>query len=121
MLLGNGRGGLSIPIKSASGSDPNSIAAGDFNGDGNLDLVTANALTDGLTVLLGKGNGSFESPKLIQISPSPLFVAVADFNGDGKLDIVTVSETNLLVFLGDGRGNFKQPISTGSGANPRGG
>lgn len=42
-----------------AGSYPNSVGVGDFNGDGFLDLVTANLGSNSVSVLLGGGNGTF--------------------------------------------------------------
>ena len=117
VLLGDGRGhfhsapGLPIP----TGEAPNDIATGDFNGDGNLDLVIANTGTPYLTVLLGDGKGSFRpsphSPFATNSYPHVHGVAVGDFNGDGKLDVVTDSwgHDQILLLLGDGAGNLILP------------
>src|SRR5438552_13107165 len=43
----------------ATGTNPWSVAVGDFNRDGNLDLVTANSVSNTVSVLLGTGTGSF--------------------------------------------------------------
>ena len=42
-----------------TGLNPYSVAIGDLNGDGKLDLVTANGSFNGVSVLLGNGNGTF--------------------------------------------------------------
>jgi hypothetical protein len=54
-LLGNGTGGFTAAPGSPfpGGSYPESVAVGDFNRDGKLDLVTANYFNDTVTVLLG--------------------------------------------------------------------
>jgi hypothetical protein len=117
VLLGDGKGhflpasGSPFPV----GHLPNDIAIGDFNGDGNPDLLIPNTQTPYLTVLLGDGTGRFQaaphSPFATESHPHPHGVALADFNGDGKLDAVTDSwgrnQINLL--LGDGRGNLITP------------
>jgi hypothetical protein len=72
---------------------PVSVAVGDFNGDGKLDMVTANHNSGTVSVLLGNGDGSFASATDYAIPNSPLFVAVGDFNGDGKLDLAVVADT----------------------------
>ena len=42
ILLGNGAGSFSAATNFAVGSDPYSVAVGDFNGDGKQDLAVAN-------------------------------------------------------------------------------
>jgi VCBS repeat protein len=117
VLLGDGKGhfvaapGASI----ATGKAPNDIAVGDFNGDGNLDLVIANTGTPYLTILLGDGKGGFKasahSPFATASSPHVHGVAVGNFNGDGKLGVVTDSwgKNQILMIAGDGAGNLNLP------------
>ncbi len=61
VLLGDGNGHFIRAAGSpfACGKSPNDIVTGDLNGDGNLDLVTANTETPYLTILLGDGKGGF--------------------------------------------------------------
>jgi uncharacterized protein (TIGR03437 family) len=112
VLLGNGAGGFAAAPGSpfAVGTTPASVAVGDFNGDGKLDLVTANANSNNLTVLLGNGAGGFAAApgSPVAVGASPIFVAVADLNGDGRLDIVAVNsgDNTLTVLLGNGSGGF---------------
>jgi hypothetical protein len=88
-----------------------SIATGDFNNDGNLDVVVIT--NSGFTVALGNGDGTFQKPVsyLTQLTYS---LAVADFNNDGNLDIVTANlgPSTVDVYLGNGDGTFKAPISS---------
>ncbi len=88
-----------------------SVAAGDFNHDGNLDVVMT--VINGFAVAMGNGDGTFQKAVFY---PTPLsyFLAVADFNQDGNLDVVVanqVTPATVSVYLGNGDGTFKaQPV-----------
>jgi hypothetical protein len=75
----------------AVGTKPTSVAVGDFNGDGKLDLVTANSGSNTVSILLGNGDGTFQSAVSYGVGTAPSSVAAGDFNGDGKLDLVTAN------------------------------
>src|SRR5262249_33449607 len=62
------------------------IEAGDFNGDGNLDLVAGNSGAS-ISMLLGNGDGSFWANTLVFTGTIPVDLAAGDFNGDGNLDV----------------------------------
>jgi hypothetical protein len=114
----------SNPIVSfPTGAYPASVAVGDFNGDGHLDIATANEAGDNVSVLLGDGVGGFTaapgSPFAAGVSPTSL--VVGDFNGDGIPDLVTANTygTTVVVLLGNGLGGFTaaqgSPFATGPG------
>jgi hypothetical protein len=111
ILLGNGDGSFQTHHEYAAGNVPNSVIAGDFNGDGFLDLAVANFGSSNVSVLLGVGDGSFPSHVEYSVSMQPISVATGDFNGDGKLDLVLAGGTSISVLLGNGDGTF-QPAST---------
>jgi hypothetical protein len=98
VLLGNGNGTFQTPMNLAVGLSPFSVAIGDFNGDGELDLVTANATGSGvigtISVLLGNGNGTFQPPFGLSAGVTPSYLSVADFNGDGELDLAVANVTS---------------------------
>ena len=92
------------PVYAGTGN----VFAGDFNGDGKIDLLSS----DG-TLELGNGDGTFT----LGTPVSGGALAVGDFNGDGKLDVLQQGTGTLLVLLGNGDGTFKPAISTASGAS----
>jgi Bacterial Ig-like domain (group 3)/FG-GAP-like repeat len=93
---------ISAPAVSVPDS-PTILYAGDFNNDGNADIVVLNSAPPAIgsiTVLLGMGNGSFTA-----LTPFPAgatrTVGIGDFNQDGNLDL-TYGNGNLLKGNGDG-------------------
>ena len=92
------------------GAGPNSLAVGDFNGDGTPDLAIANTGTNNVTVLLGNGAGGFTAApgSPIPVGADPFSVAVGDFNRDGNPDlaIANANDYNVTVLLGNGAGGF---------------
>jgi hypothetical protein len=112
VLLGNGDGTFTAmpdaPIPSYPGFN-SSIAVGDFNGDGALDLVVTGENITQAYVLLGNGDGTFGAAASVGSANQPFSVAVADFNSDGKLDIVLPDFDNkaVAVLFGNGNGTFQ--------------
>jgi hypothetical protein len=75
---------------------PIALAAGDFNGDGVIDLAV---LSDGVTLWLGNGDGTFHPSLTFGVGPDPKSMTVGDFNGDGKLDIAAANGSNQVAVL----------------------
>ena len=81
-------GVLVLPAASVYNPEVQSLALGDMNGDGKLDVVTGNTGSDSLSVLLGDGTGRFAAPVESAKISYPLSVRLADMNHDAKLDVV---------------------------------
>lgn len=97
----------------AVGDYPNSVTAGDFNGDGLTDLATAHTLDDILSVVQGNGDGTFQAPQTFPVGASPLNVTTDDFNGDGLIDLATANTFSVSVLLnqcGSGSGTYRSPL-----------
>lgn len=115
VLLGNGDGTFQpaqmYPTGGKYGDDW--IAIGDFNGDGNPDLVVAHRYYFGLGVLLGNGDGTFQPAQTYSWGDAQAHsIIVADVDGDGKLDLLDALEDgNVGVLFGNGDGTF-QPSRT---------
>ena len=123
VLLGNGDGTFQIPKSTniSTGQLADSLAIGDFNGDGKLDIATTVSLPQiglrAVAVLLGNGDGTFQAPVNYDVGSGAQFAAVADFNSDGKLDIA-VADFNanaISILLGKGDGTFQPAVNTPAG------
>src|SRR5438067_8615894 len=104
-----------------TGAQPISVAVGDFNGDGKLDLAVANnANTSTVTILLNNGDGTFGANTDFNAGDRPRSVAVGDFNGDGKLDlaVANVRGNTVSILLGNGDGTFGANTDFGTGSGP---
>ncbi len=142
VLVANpGTGGFNTPVRfttlvGSDGDNPQGVAVGDVDGDGEPDVVTANGNTDDVTVLRGiNGGATFQAPVVFETNAAdlsgvagdnPRGVKLLDMDGDGSLDIVTsnITSDDVSVLLNDGAGTFAAPMifesRTGwSGEDPR--
>jgi hypothetical protein len=117
--LGKGDGTFKAHTDFATGLQPISVAAGDFNGDGKLDLATANFNNDNISVLIGKGDGAFQPHVDYATSNSPDFVAIGDLNGDHKDDVLATSAfaSQVSVLRGNGDGTLQAHVEYEVGTN----
>ncbi|MCU0569895.1 MAG: FG-GAP-like repeat-containing protein [Oculatellaceae cyanobacterium Prado106] len=122
MNQGNGQFRSADRVTVDEKTQPYSVAVGDLDGDGNLDLITANFYADSITVLLGKGNGEFRSGKSYtvgNIGTAPTGIALGDFNQDRKLDVavsnLSATGRNAALLLGDGKGAFESRLDLSVG------
>ena len=133
ILRGAGNGTLAITDSLGvtagpgyAGSPSSSIATGDLNGDGNLDLVV-NGLDgssqtgwyDVVIIFIGLGDGTFATGEHVRTARAAC-VALADLNSDGFLDLVTcnVDISTLTIFLGRGDGAFQAGLDYPTGIGP---
>ena len=119
VLLGDGTGAFGASTEFATGSLPDSVAIGDLNGDGKLDLAVENRISSTVSVLLGDGAGAFGTKTDFATSLSPNSMAIGDLNGDGNPDVATANggSATVSVLLGDGTGSFaaKTDFATDTG------
>ena len=84
--------GFEPKVDFATGSYPESVSVGDFNGDGKADLAVANSVSDTVSVLLrNAANTGFEPKVDFAAGSYPRSISVGDFNGDGKLDLAVAN------------------------------
>jgi hypothetical protein len=121
VMLNNGNGTFQPKVQYPVAGQSQDVAAGDFNGDGKIDVVsTINTPQISLSLLPGNGDGTFNAPLHFPNTSgfdSPDVVAT-DLNNDGKLDVVLlhsiacfsapcVAAEVITVMLGNGDGTFQ--------------
>ena len=111
---------FSAPTSYPTGTYPQDIAVGDFNGDGKLDVAVANAFSGNVSILLGDGAGGLAAGTAVQLGGEPIAVVAGDFNGDGKVDLAVADLYYNRVFLlsGNGNGTFAVGAPLGVGLAP---
>jgi hypothetical protein len=104
-----------------TGESPVAIVAVDFDGDGNLDVATANDTASSVSLLFGRGNGTFRAKVDYPTGSTPIGLVTADWNRDGKPDLATASGTDgtVSVFLNQGNGVLARQSALTVGASPR--
>ena len=126
ILLGYGNESFSImktyPVGKYSSLE--SLAIGDIDNDGILDIVVTASAFGIIGFLIGNGDGTFKDFKTsaIDIDSQLNYITLADLNGDNQLDIVTVcrDRNRILILFGRGHDNFTNftAYSTGAGSLP---
>lgn len=117
---------FAAPINLSVGSQPRSVAAGDFDADNKIDIATANYNSDTVSILRNTGQGSISfAPKVDFVvgtgGSNPSSLVSADFDGDGKQDIAATNNTSRFVSVlrntsaGMGIISFASRVSFSSG------
>jgi hypothetical protein len=129
VLMNKGDGTFTtLPSFPGTTDEPCSLAVGDFNGDGNLDIAIGDCFHGMLTILPGNGDGTFRSGITTTLLAYPANysvgiygIGVGDFNRDGIADLAVVDpwSQTLRVLLGNGDGTFiVQAAHPATGFNP---
>src|SRR5262249_48927353 len=97
------------------GSAPQSVALGDLDGDGFLDLAVANSTYPNgtVSVLKNQGDGTFAAALSYAVGSAPRSVAVGDVDGDQDLDLAVANyfSNTVSVLRNQGDGTFAAALS----------
>jgi len=93
------------------------VTSADVDGDGDIDLVTANRDSSTVSVLRNNGDGTFAAQATYAVGANPFSVTSADVDGDGDIDLVTANGSDTVsVLLNQTRSPAARP-----GVSARGG
>lgn len=114
VLRGNGIGGLIVGPTFATGAQPRALAAGDFDGDADLDLFSCNVQAGTVTVARRNVAFTYTVASTLAFGGQLRDVEVADVTGDGLLDVIVVDAAQtagqpngrVVVQRGLGNGSF---------------
>ena len=96
---------------------PYALVAGDFTGNGRIDLAVADQSSSTVTILLGNGDGTFQACRRSRLAEHPFHllpnaIVAGYFTGSGHLDLAVGDaqfSDDVTVLLGNGDGTFQVP------------
>jgi hypothetical protein len=119
VMRGAGDGTFGAPTAVNVGRNPSGLAIADFDGDGKLDVASADTGDDQVTILLGRP--LLGPARSFAAGSGPSSVVAGDFDGDGKIDLVvadsTASDGGWL--RGNGNGTFAAARTFATALHPQ--
>ena len=117
IMLNQGDGMFVDETYYEAGYEPRSVALGDLDGDGDLDVAVASSTDDAVFVLLGYGDGTFAPATSFAVGDAPRSVAIGDVDGDGTPDLAVLNamSNDVSVLMGNGDGTFAPQATYGVG------
>ncbi|MBI4603026.1 MAG: VCBS repeat-containing protein [Planctomycetes bacterium] len=102
-------GGFEPPREHAAGRSPIGLELADLDSDGDLDVATANRLSEDVALLLNDGSGDFAPAARVPLrGGAPQGILAADLGADdGRPDLAVPVETGVEVLAGQGGGGFR--------------
>ena len=123
VFLGDGKGNLQrVPDAEPpqTGDGPFAVLAADLDGDGVLDLISADGRSDQLSFFSGLGGGRFAKSSVFVTGAESNSLSAADLDGDQLLDLVTADSgsSEISILHGSSGLSFDPPLKLGTGSNP---
>ncbi|MCI0346318.1 MAG: VCBS repeat-containing protein, partial [Chloroflexi bacterium] len=96
------------------------MTAADLDGDGHVDIVGTNRLSDDISIRFSDASGAFGPEMRVVAGDGPSAVALGDLDGDGLLDLVAVNRgsDDMTIFRQSPARVFAQPGPTQTGDAP---
>jgi hypothetical protein len=98
-MLGDGRGNFESGPVGASGAACRSVVVADLNGDGRVDLASANTSSGDVVVSLADGEGGFDPGTSFPAGKGTRWVTAADLDGDGRKDLIATNMGSMSVTI----------------------
>ncbi|NND78193.1 MAG: T9SS type A sorting domain-containing protein [Flavobacteriales bacterium] len=121
VLYGNGSQ-LGNEILIQSGQGVRGLAVLDFNGDGWMDIATANRVASNIALIANDGAGGFEEAEFLDVlsCSGETGIVASDMNNDGLMDLVVAcyNSDNVLVLINEGNGIFYEVDLSSVGSSP---
>ena len=93
-----------------TGSEPRGLVCADFDGDGDVDVVTTSNSPAAAALLRNNGDGTFAAPSYTTVNDDPMAVFAADFDSDHDVDLAVFhnepGSSHLEILKNDGSGTF---------------
>jgi hypothetical protein len=129
VLYGTGNGDFSPVVAYALTNPAYSVALGDLNGDGLLDMANSDTAEASVSVHINQGERSFAPRAIYETGDTPYGVTIADLNGDGAAEVIStitnasvdhseVEPDFVVVLQNDGAGNFATQTLHQAGNHP---
>ena len=108
-------------LLTGNATSPEGLAIGDFDGDSDLDLVTALFSADAVQLVFNNGSGSFALGATFAVGDEPSIVVAADFNSDGLADVAVNNRVSgdVSVLLNNGGGGLQGAVNYPVGVETR--
>jgi hypothetical protein len=110
------------PVDYPVGANPTSLAYGDLDGDGKMDLAVANHDDAGISILeMDWLNTTFEPKVDYPVGSGPTAITIADFSGDGRPDIATANDGDRSISILEANfsgGTFESKVDIPAGGRP---